>query len=124
MSYDVDVVVAGGGPVGLMLACELRLGGASVVVLERLTEVDPTIKAGSLNTPSVEALYRRGMMPDLQGRRRATCSISPRSCGSGPRAGSPPRRRRGSPATSPGSCSAPICLTRPTPNSPDTAPPI
>ncbi|WP_371785807.1 FAD-dependent monooxygenase [Streptosporangium subroseum] len=66
MSYDVDVVVAGGGPVGLMLACELRLGGVSVVVLERLTEMDPTIKAGSLNTPSVEALYRRGMMPELQ----------------------------------------------------------
>ncbi|MDP9842520.1 FAD-dependent monooxygenase [Streptosporangium lutulentum] len=66
MSYDVDVVVAGGGPVGLMLACELLIGGASVVVLERLTEMDPTIKAGSLNTPSVEALYRRGMLPELR----------------------------------------------------------
>ncbi|XVQ85762.1 FAD-dependent oxidoreductase [Microbispora siamensis] len=64
MSYDV--VVAGGGPVGLMLACELRLGGASVVVLERLTEIDPTIKAGALNTPSVEALYRRGLLPALK----------------------------------------------------------
>ncbi|MBB2745401.1 UNVERIFIED_ORG: 2-polyprenyl-6-methoxyphenol hydroxylase-like FAD-dependent oxidoreductase [Microbispora rosea subsp. rosea] len=64
MSYDV--VVAGGGPVGLMLACELRLGGASVVVLERLTEIDPTLKAGSLNTPSVEALYRRGLLPELK----------------------------------------------------------
>ncbi|MDP9861245.1 MULTISPECIES: FAD-dependent monooxygenase [Streptosporangium] len=66
MSYDVDVVVAGGGPVGLMLACELRLGGVSVVVLERLAEMDPTIKAGALNTPSVEALYRRGLLPALQ----------------------------------------------------------
>ncbi|MEU8178887.1 FAD-dependent oxidoreductase [Microbispora hainanensis] len=64
MSYDV--VVAGGGPVGLMLACELRLGGASVVVLERLTEIDQTIKAGALNTPSVEALYRRGLLPALR----------------------------------------------------------
>ena len=43
---DTDVIVTGGGPVGLMLACELRLGGASVVVLERRTEIDPTIKAG------------------------------------------------------------------------------
>ncbi|MEN3533770.1 FAD-dependent oxidoreductase [Microbispora sp. ZYX-F-249] len=64
MSYDV--VVVGGGPVGLMLACELRLGGASVVVLERLTGIDQTIKAGALNTPSVEALYRRGLLPALK----------------------------------------------------------
>jgi 2-polyprenyl-6-methoxyphenol hydroxylase-like FAD-dependent oxidoreductase len=32
MTYDV--VIAGGGPVGLFLACELRLAGASVLVLE------------------------------------------------------------------------------------------
>ena len=62
---DVDVVVAGGGPVGLMLACELRLGGASVLVLERLTEIDQTVKAGSLTVPAVEALYRRGMLPQV-----------------------------------------------------------
>lgn len=30
-----DVVIAGGGPVGLFLAAELALGGASVLVLER-----------------------------------------------------------------------------------------
>ncbi|QEV51896.1 hypothetical protein CP981_09680 [Streptomyces platensis] len=43
-----DVVVAGGGPVGLMLACELALAEIPVIVLERLTEVDTTIKAGSV----------------------------------------------------------------------------
>jgi len=62
---DVDVVVAGGGPVGLMLACELRLGGASVLVLERLAEMDQTVKAGSLNVPPIEALYRRGLLPQV-----------------------------------------------------------
>ncbi len=62
---NADVIVAGGGPVGMMLACELRLGGASVVVLERRTEIDPTVKAGSLNVPAVEALYRRGLFPAL-----------------------------------------------------------
>ncbi|MFD3468154.1 FAD-dependent oxidoreductase [Streptomyces sp. NPDC058682] len=65
MDSDFDVVVAGGGPVGLMLACELRLGGARVVVVERRTEVDRTIKAGSINTPTAEAFYRRGMLPAL-----------------------------------------------------------
>ncbi|MFH8370455.1 FAD-dependent oxidoreductase [Streptomyces sp. NPDC018031] len=65
MDYEYDVVVAGGGPVGLMLACELRLGGARVAVLERRTEVDPTIKGGAITTPSAEALYRRGMLPAL-----------------------------------------------------------
>jgi bifunctional hydroxylase/dehydrase len=29
-----DVVIVGGGPTGLMLAAELRLGGAEPVVLE------------------------------------------------------------------------------------------
>ncbi|MEW2133136.1 FAD-dependent oxidoreductase [Streptomyces sp. NPDC005435] len=62
---DYDVVVAGGGPVGLMVACELRLGGARVAVLERLTEVNPTVKGGAITTPGAEALYRRGMLPAL-----------------------------------------------------------
>ncbi|MFD9480104.1 FAD-dependent oxidoreductase [Streptomyces nojiriensis] len=65
MNSDFDVVVAGGGPVGLMLACELRLGGASVVVVERRTEADRTIRAGSINTSTAEAFYRRGMLPAL-----------------------------------------------------------
>jgi 2-polyprenyl-6-methoxyphenol hydroxylase-like FAD-dependent oxidoreductase len=33
-----DVVIAGGGPVGLFLACELQLGGLSVLVLERMKD--------------------------------------------------------------------------------------
>ncbi|BCY10518.1 FAD-dependent monooxygenase [Actinoplanes sp. L3-i22] len=60
-----DVVVAGAGPVGLMLACELRLAGAGVVVLERNTEIDPTIKAGFVTVPGIEALDRRGLAPAL-----------------------------------------------------------
>ncbi|MFJ3723789.1 FAD-dependent oxidoreductase [Streptomyces sp. NPDC090045] len=65
LAPDVDVVVAGGGPVGLMLACELRLGGARVAVVERRTDVDRTIKAGAINTPTAEAFYRRGLLPAL-----------------------------------------------------------
>jgi len=35
----VDVVIAGGGPTGLMLAGELRLAGLDPVALERLPEI-------------------------------------------------------------------------------------
>ncbi|WP_028926629.1 FAD-dependent monooxygenase [Pseudonocardia acaciae] len=67
---DYDVIVVGAGPVGLMLACELRLGGARVLVLERLTEIDRTIKAGAITGPCVEALYRRGFLPAMERARR------------------------------------------------------
>ncbi|WP_416975588.1 FAD-dependent monooxygenase [Streptomyces sp. 4F14] len=62
---DFDVVIAGAGPTGLLLACELRLGGVEVLVAERLTEVDETVKAMSVNTPSATALDRRGFFPTL-----------------------------------------------------------
>ncbi|MFH9422576.1 FAD-dependent oxidoreductase [Streptomyces sp. NPDC017529] len=66
-----DVVIAGAGPVGLLLACELALRGVRVVVLERRAEVDETVKAGAVNTPSAEAFYRRGLLPALAEVQRA-----------------------------------------------------
>lgn len=62
-----DVVIAGGGPVGLFLACELRRAGVSVLVLERLSDPRSPLKESwmgmrGLNFPSVEAFYRRGML--------------------------------------------------------------
>ncbi|WP_456729731.1 FAD-dependent oxidoreductase [Bradyrhizobium sp. USDA 3364] len=56
-----DVVVVGAGPTGLLLAIELTLGGADVVVIERLTEPDQTIKAGAIGALAGEALERRGL---------------------------------------------------------------
>jgi 2-polyprenyl-6-methoxyphenol hydroxylase-like FAD-dependent oxidoreductase len=41
-----DVAIAGGGPVGLFLACELQLAGASVLVLERMEDPRTFLKAG------------------------------------------------------------------------------
>lgn len=60
------MVIAGGGPVGLMLACELGLAGVDVLVIERLTSIDPTMKAGYVNLATVRAFQRRGMLPQLQ----------------------------------------------------------
>jgi 2-polyprenyl-6-methoxyphenol hydroxylase-like FAD-dependent oxidoreductase len=60
-----DVVVAGAGPVGLMVASELALRGVRVLVAERLAEPDLTIKAGAINVPTAEALDRRGLVPPI-----------------------------------------------------------
>jgi 2-polyprenyl-6-methoxyphenol hydroxylase-like FAD-dependent oxidoreductase len=65
---DYDVLVAGAGPVGLMLATELRLAGVRVLVVERRTEPDPAGKAGAINTASAEAFERRGLLAALQAR--------------------------------------------------------
>lgn len=62
-----DVVIAGGGPVGLFLATELALGGCSVLVLERDEEVTSPYRAlplglRGLSAGSAEAFYRRGLL--------------------------------------------------------------
>ena len=44
-------MIAGGGPTGLMLACELRLAGADPVVLERLPEISQIPKGNGLVGP-------------------------------------------------------------------------
>ncbi|PTL77743.1 FAD-dependent monooxygenase [Vitiosangium sp. GDMCC 1.1324] len=70
-SESFDVVVVGAGPTGLLLASELVLGGASVVVLERLTAMDETIKAGGIGALAGEALERRGLGPALDAEEQA-----------------------------------------------------
>jgi 2-polyprenyl-6-methoxyphenol hydroxylase-like FAD-dependent oxidoreductase len=60
---NADVTVVGAGPVGLVLAAELALAGASVQVLERRAEPDEAMKAQSINVPTAEALDRRGLLP-------------------------------------------------------------
>jgi 2-polyprenyl-6-methoxyphenol hydroxylase-like FAD-dependent oxidoreductase len=59
---ETEVVVAGAGPVGLMLACELRLAGARPIVLERGAEPSTIPKANGLVGRIVEMLDYRGLL--------------------------------------------------------------
>jgi 2-polyprenyl-6-methoxyphenol hydroxylase-like FAD-dependent oxidoreductase len=75
--FDVDVVVVGAGPVGLLLSAELALGGVSVLVLERAVSPSETIKAGSINIASAEILARRGLLaPARAAHERAVAEIA------------------------------------------------
>ena len=56
------VVIAGGGPTGLMLAAELALAGIDVVIVERRTSQDLDGKrAGGLHSRTIEVLDQRGV---------------------------------------------------------------
>ncbi|MFI7277225.1 FAD-dependent monooxygenase [Streptomyces sp. NPDC049879] len=59
---DTDVIVVGAGPVGLMLAGELRLGGARVVVLERLTEPTGQSRGLGFTARAMETFDQRGLL--------------------------------------------------------------
>ncbi|MEU4744599.1 FAD-dependent monooxygenase, partial [Actinosynnema sp. NPDC023658] len=58
----IDVIVAGGGPTGVMLAAELRLHGVRVVVLERDAEPTKVVRALGLHARSIEVMDQRGLL--------------------------------------------------------------
>ncbi|WIM94284.1 FAD-dependent monooxygenase [Actinoplanes oblitus] len=62
---DYDVIIAGAGPTGLMLAGELALGGARVSLRERLTARTGQSKALNLQPRSAEVLAARGLLDDI-----------------------------------------------------------
>jgi 2-polyprenyl-6-methoxyphenol hydroxylase-like FAD-dependent oxidoreductase len=94
-----DAVIAGAGPVGLFLACELRLFGLSVLVLEKSPDPRTPLKRlpfgmRGLSIPTMEALYRRGLLGDI-------ASLSPSKDGSA-RSGAPGPAHRVNPSRRPG----------------------
>src|ERR1700685_2492725 len=55
--YDHAVVVAGAGPTGLMLGCELALAGVDVAIVERRPNQDLVgSRAGALHSRTIEVL--------------------------------------------------------------------
>ena len=68
-----DVLIAGAGLVGLLLACELRLAGCSVLVLEQAPDPRSPLKElpfglRGLSVPTIESLDRRGLLEAVKDR--------------------------------------------------------
>src|SRR6266700_7379213 len=66
-----DVIISGAGPVGLFLACELALAKCSVLILEKAEDPHSPLKRlpfgiRGLSAPTIEALYRRGLLKELE----------------------------------------------------------
>lgn len=59
---EADVIIVGAGPVGLWLAAELRLGGASVTILEKRPHRSPHSRAQTLHARTLEVFAARGLV--------------------------------------------------------------
>ncbi|MFE9301387.1 FAD-dependent monooxygenase [Streptomyces sp. NPDC006856] len=59
---NIDVIVVGAGPVGLMLAGELRLGGADVAVYDAEPAPSGESRALGFNRRAAESLGQRGVL--------------------------------------------------------------
>ncbi|QEU95743.1 FAD-dependent monooxygenase [Streptomyces kanamyceticus] len=59
------VIIAGGGPTGLMLAHELGLAGVPAIVLERDTAIGENSHNLGVHPRAVEAFRQRGLLDDL-----------------------------------------------------------
>lgn len=92
MRNAIDVVVVGAGPVGLLSAIELALGGVRVLVLERLAAPSTVTKALGIGPLGSEALRRRGMTEAIAAAEARTFSVIEQFTGKG----GPNLRGRGS----------------------------
>jgi 2-polyprenyl-6-methoxyphenol hydroxylase-like FAD-dependent oxidoreductase len=63
---ETDVIIAGAGPAGLMLAGELCLAGVRPLVLERQPRLRETPKANGFNGQIVELMRYRGLLDRVE----------------------------------------------------------
>lgn len=61
MNTDLDVIIVGGGPVGLLLACLLKKQGQRIRVLEKRTQPIPHSAAIGITPPSLHILNKLGL---------------------------------------------------------------
>ena len=71
MNTTYDVMIAGAGPVGLFLACELALAKCTVLVLEKAADPHSPLKQmpfgiRGLSAPTIAAFDRRGLLDQLE----------------------------------------------------------
>ncbi|MGW1977572.1 FAD-dependent monooxygenase [Streptomyces sp. NPDC001889] len=64
-AVDAEVVVVGAGPVGLLLAGDLRARGVRAVVVEQLTAPMTESRASTLHARTMEVLAERGVLDRL-----------------------------------------------------------
>ncbi|MFJ5230585.1 FAD-dependent monooxygenase [Kitasatospora sp. NPDC088391] len=64
---DADVIVVGAGPAGLMLAAELRLGGARVLVVEKLPAPTGQSRGLGFTARALETFDQRGLADRFEG---------------------------------------------------------
>ena len=66
MNYDADVLIVGGGPVGLSMSIQLSRLGIDHVLIERNTEVSPHPKSRLLNPRTIEIFRLWGLEDDVR----------------------------------------------------------
>ena len=60
LTFDCDVLIAGGGPVGVTLAMDLATRGVSSIVLEQRRDLPPNPRCNTTNARSMEVFRRLG----------------------------------------------------------------